>query len=327
MSLVSIKFNILFCIIFVQYWKIISPAAVFYNDYSRHDIFGADANDFFDYNLPKTRIDHKEYLSDANENKVNIARQDTVTAIASIPPLCEKQPETTCYPVTPPTKVKQPKTTCFPVTTTSKAKEPAITYVSVTPPSKSQATTIVEHILRTIKSMRTHATALITDMNTLERDLSGSSPTNLDTIKNSFPFSGEKILYPDVLYQSPGYIINEWSVPVIKDVPQTNEFVEEAQEAVKSWKQQIENCKRILDNAVHNALRTANIKSDIIIDPLQNHTPQSVHSQTNSMQITNSKENRNLTEEDKEDLQKLAFNKKHKQYGLYDALDNKFVNY
>ena len=330
MSSVLKKLNILFCIIFVQSWQIISPASVYYSDYNSRDIFDIDANDYFDYNLPKSRIiEQKQYLNDANNNEIICTTEggkaDTATHATTrspvTPPSTQKKPATTCFPVTAPSKEKYPTTTTRSSITPPSEPKQSTTSMPATAPGKAQADNIVEHILRTIKSMRAHATALITDMDILEKDLSGSSPTDLDAIKNaSSDFVSRKIVYPDVLYQSPGYIINEWSVPVLKDTPQTNQFVEQAQEAVKSWKLQIENCKRILDNAVHNALQKANIKSDVIKDPLAKCTPKDNSSKLPAKKAENRKKN-------KKDLEEMAIREKHKHYGLYDALDTKFDDY
>ncbi|KAI9585440.1 hypothetical protein GQX74_001287 [Glossina fuscipes] len=140
-----------------------------------------------------------------------------------------------------------------------------------------EAQDIIEHVTNLIKSMRGHVMALIKNMNELETDILTSSDDSDEASLNSKNFSisgidlnnnAHKLTFPDVGSQTPTYMINEWSVPVknenVNDTSRPREFIQEAKNAVRSWKSQIEASKRILDAAVKNALLNSNLKSNIL---------------------------------------------------------------
>lgn len=243
------KLNLLFYIILFKSWNLTENVSIYSKDYDILDLGDKNNIDYwYNYETNQKR--------DANEPTNNQ----------------EYYPQN-CKPVVYTTTTEIPTTTR--ATTSSTTCKSYTTETSIT-----EAQDVIDHIMRILHSMREHAIALIKNMNELEMNILSTSPaSNLEALcKNSTmaiseSMNGmEKIIYPDVLSQKPNYSINGWSLPNKTDsIPesiQTNDFVAEAQEAVKSRKQQIEICKHILENAVRNALEKGNLKSDSMEQPI-----------------------------------------------------------
>ncbi|KAI8120004.1 hypothetical protein CVS40_8680 [Lucilia cuprina] len=308
------KINILFCIFLLKTWKLTQSAAIYYPDY---------------YNLELNDQSNQDFLSNINAPQKRYTNE----------PKEEYYPQN-CRPITYTTSTTLPSTS----TSTSSSWD----IETNDPLMGKEAQDIIDHIIDILRSMREHAIGLIRNMNALEMDiLSSSSSNNVgSSCKNSSrSFSDSmdvmsKIVYPDVLSQTPGYVISEWSKALktdpLKEVGQTNDFVAEAQEAVKSWKQQIDACKLILDNAVHNALQKVNMKSDLISDPITRANLKLLKNEKDNSYPSSDKENpvskgfQELTRAiqlEPENRQKLDEDKNHKYQGLYEAFHLKEGDY